>query len=381
MRGGATAAVALLLIGSAFAGWGPSGNVVQILVDTGPPAACLPPPAVLNLAQEYAVFDALVFNQIIALAVGVTYDWLAAAGWNYNGSLPPPYKAQPYMDYTGYTPKNSPWDLTNPCNWQPLHETDGRGKTWIQTHLLPYAPNIKPFFIDAAVEGKRTVPKWDCNNATTYKAQVDEVLAYSAALNDTTKMQAEVLGPQPFALITILMLRASKGWSITDIDLQTGPVLTTKLETDMVRPASAVRYLYGETTVTAYAGKGQGTKTMPGKDWVPYLSTFNEGEFPSGATCWCTVLNEWIQLWQGGDSNPDSNKFSPPLTFGFQPGCSMREPFASPEYIQKCKDARVIGGVHFRAAVDAGQAICSGVTQSVWGKIKKLYPKLDGKTC
>lgn len=47
--------------------------------------------------------------------------------------------------------------------------------------------------------------------------QVDEILRYSAALNDTTKMIAEVLGPQPFALITILQLREAKKWSITDV--------------------------------------------------------------------------------------------------------------------------------------------------------------------
>lgn len=49
--------------------------------------------------------------------------------------------------------------------------------------------------------------------------------------------------------------------------------------------------------------------------------------------------------------------------------------------MQLCKDARVIGGVHFRVAVDAGQTVCSGVTKSVWGKVKKLYPKLDGQVC
>lgn len=36
------------------------------------------------------------------------------------------------------------------------------------------------------------------------------------------------------------------------------------------------------------------------RDWLPYLSTFNEAEFPSGAVCWCTVVNEWIELWQVG---------------------------------------------------------------------------------
>ncbi|GFR41897.1 hypothetical protein Agub_g2686 [Astrephomene gubernaculifera] len=337
-------------------------------------------------------------------AANVTYNWFMAGGWNFDGAKSRKYNKSPYTDYVGYTPKNTPWDLAYPCNWQPLHETDRRGKIWIQTHMMPYLPNVTTFFVNKSAEGARTVPMWDCANRTAYKAQVDEILRFSAALTDATKMQAELLGPQPFCLFTVQKLRESKGWSITDvaafnlmsviyIDLQASVIAREKIRHDGVRPASAVRYWYGDTTVTAYAGVDAGVTTFPGKDWLPYLSTFNEAEFPSGAICWCTVLNEWIELWQGGDSNPNSNKFNPPLNFTFQPGCSMREPYATPkqpvsitiattqEYIQKCKDARVYGGVHFRAAMNAGYDICKGVTKSVWGRVKQLYPKLDGRTC
>lgn len=51
----------------------------------------------------------------------------------------------------------------------------------------------------------------------------------------------------------------------SQIDLQTSVILREKIRHDAVRPASAVRYMYGDSTVTAYAGLGAGTKTFPGK--------------------------------------------------------------------------------------------------------------------
>ncbi|KAG2449393.1 hypothetical protein HYH02_005543 [Chlamydomonas schloesseri] len=498
----------------ALAAWGPSGNVVPNVVDLGPPLRCLPPPSKLDLSKEYDVFDKLIFQQIIQIAVqvganpyiaqlsswalaswnavslydckatpaiplgisrrpvsqrtllnrnkavaaalmrmhglvdpplgaatraimasalprgksafkldpvcdgsdkswdspecvgiraaNVTYKWMMEAGWNYDGRLSRSVNARPYTDYTGYTPKNTPWDITAPCNWQPLHETDGRGKTWIQTHLIPYAANIKPFFLTPE-DAARKVDMWNCQTPAVYKSQVDEVLRYSASLNDTLKMQAEILGPQPFVLITSMMLRENKKWTITDvlafnlmsviyIDAQMAIIGKEKIRHDGIRPASAVRYWYGTNNITAYAGAGQ-IKSYPGKDWVPYLGTFNEAEYPSGAVCWCTVLNEYYELWNGGESNPKAGVYDPPLTFSFQPGCSLREPEVSPtkptsftikttkEYIQRCKDARVIGGVHFRASVDAGDQVCSGITKNAWSKITALYPKIKGETC
>ncbi|KXZ50365.1 hypothetical protein GPECTOR_16g538 [Gonium pectorale] len=108
-------------------------------------------------------------------------------------------------------------------------------------------------------------------------------------------------------------------------------------------------------------------------DWLPYVGTYNEGEFPSGA---------------GGDDN-----YNPPISWTYGKGCSLREPFTWPtkdttfsasnaqEFIALCKDARVWGGSHFRVAVEAGQQACSGVVAHVWGRISALYPRLGGRKC
>ncbi|KXZ50430.1 hypothetical protein GPECTOR_16g604 [Gonium pectorale] len=326
-----------------------------------------------------------------------TYKWMQAAGWNYDGARSRQYNKSPFTDYTGLTPKNTPWDLKYPCSWQPLHETDGRGKVWIQSHLVPYAPNVSTFFVGEE-DASRPLDFWKCDNATVYKEQVDEVIATSAALDDRMKMIAETFGPQPFTLQTMLKLRDAKKWALLDlmafglvnviqIDLQISVILRNKIKYSSVRPASAVRYLYGTKNITAYA-RGVGKATYPAKDWLPYVGTYNEGEFPSGAVCWCTVLNEWITAWQGGD-----DKHNPPISWTYGKGCSLREPFTWPtkdttfsassakEFIALCKDARVWGGSHFRVAVEAGQQACTGVVANVWDRIKALYPRLGGKKC
>ncbi|KAG2501340.1 hypothetical protein HYH03_001130 [Edaphochlamys debaryana] len=276
----------------------------------------------------------------------VTYKWMMDAGWNYDGSMSRTINKFPYTDYTNHAPVNSPWDLPYPCRWQPLHETDGRGKIWVQSHLLPYAPKVKMFFVDKDEVANRTLTMWDCENPATYKAVVDEILDYSANLNDTTKLIAELIGPQPFMLYTMLQargtaFRAQKQMSMIEgmafglmsvisTDLQTGLILREKIHHDAVRPPSAVRWLYGDQPITAYGGPGVGKATFPAKDWIPYVGTYNEAEFPSGAMCWCTVLTEWMELWQGGDNNPKASVFDPPITFTTPKGCSLREPEMSP---------------------------------------------------
>ncbi|KAG2500847.1 hypothetical protein HYH03_001608 [Edaphochlamys debaryana] len=332
-------------------------------------------------------------------AAEVTYAFAQANGWNIDGSRTRSFNRAQYEDYTNYVPKNTPWELTHQCKWQPLHETDGRGKMWIQTPFLPSLGRIKMAIMNTTAEIGRTVPMWDCGNPAAYKAEVDEILAYSATLNDTTKTIAEVFGGMPWWGIAILQLRQHKNWSTIDLFafnlvqvlmLDAGVVvLKEKYRHDAVRPASAVRWLYGGTNITAYGGPDVGrTVSLPAEDWVPYVTTSPDPEFPSGTACFCRVFTQWLQLWQGG-----STTISPPIVFGWPAaGCSIREPDMTPsgpsaffmtnmaQFRQICHDGRVIGGAHFRVAMDAGDQLCDGLVPNAWPTILKLYPKLAGKS-
>ncbi|KAG2500846.1 hypothetical protein HYH03_001607 [Edaphochlamys debaryana] len=345
-------------------------------------------------------------------AAEVTYAFAQANGWNADGSRTRSFNKAQYEDYINYVPKNTPWELTHQCKWQPLHETDGRGKVgsglkglkglkgpgvvedgswtqanlmhavpprslvlqfWIQYPLLSYLKDVGMTLINKTAEIGRTAPMWDCENPAVYKAEVDEILAYSAALNDTTKTITEFIGGLPWWLFAMQQLRQHKNWSTTDLfafnlvqvlQVDAGViVLKEKIRNDAVRPASAVRWLYGGSNVTAYGGPAVGgTVSLPA---------------------------EWLQLWQGGSAT-----ISPPIVYGWPAaGCSLREPEMSPsgptffslssmaQFRQTCQDARVIGGVHFRAGVTAGDQMCDGLVSGAWPKIQQLYPKLAGNTC
>ncbi|KAG2493767.1 hypothetical protein HYH03_007988 [Edaphochlamys debaryana] len=331
-------------------------------------------------------------------AAEASYAFFQAAGYNVDGSRTRSFNKAAFEDYSNYVPKNSPWDLPFPCNYQPLHETDGRGKFMITYPNLSYLRSGVNFTLLNETERARTVPMWNCSDINTYKREVDEILAYSATLNDTTKTQAEFLGGGPWWLVAIAQLRAAKAWSTTDLmafnlvqilQLDTMILfLKEKLFHDSVRPASAVRWLYGSSPVTAYGGPGVGTTSMPARDWVPYILTSHEAEYPSGTACWCRLFTEWLTLWQGG-----STSISPPITFGWPQGCSLREPEVGPsadtffslgsmeQFRKTCQDARVIGGVHFRAGVTGGDQLCEGIAGGVWPKALALYPKLAGSKC
>ncbi|KAG2501005.1 hypothetical protein HYH03_000826 [Edaphochlamys debaryana] len=333
-------------------------------------------------------------------AAETAYDQIKASGYNLDGKLSRSFNAAPFEDYTGYVPRNTPWELSHRCNWQPLHMTDGGGKFWIQYPLLAHlgrGNGAAMTLVNKSEVMNRSVPMWDCEHPTVYKAEVDEVLAASAALNDTTKAVTEFLGGLPWWLLAMQQLRAPRSWSTTDLlafnlvqVLQTDAlvlVMKEKYVYDAVRPVSAVRWLYGNTNVTAYGGSGVGTTSMPARDWLPYLNA-QEPEYPSGTACWCRLFTEWLQLWQGG-----AEAITPPIIFGWPKGCSLREPEASPaadtyfplltmaHFRKTCQDARVIGGVHFRAGVKAGDELCAGLAGGVWGKVKALYPKLAGGQC
>jgi hypothetical protein len=116
-------------------------------------------------AGESSIISPRVLGSVVAADI---LDDMMVDGWNYNGSMS--FKREctancrPFSDTTGYTPKNSPWVLTNVKAWQPLIESDGNGFFYAQEHVTPHiGTEAKPVILTREQIDARTLsdPRYD----------------------------------------------------------------------------------------------------------------------------------------------------------------------------------------------------------------------------
>ena len=146
---------------------------------------------------------------------------------------------------------------------------------------------------------------------------------------------------------------------------------------DAVRPFSAIHHIYGDKAVTAWGGVGQGSvDDIPGKEWKSYLAAADHPEYPSASACFCTAQAQAARKYFNSD------------TLGFQVdrtvGSSKTEPGITPatnttlswktwtEFSQDCGQSRVWAGVHFQAAVDVSNKLCSVFGDTAFEYINEL---------
>ena len=228
------------------------------------------------------------------------------------------FNRRPYEDYTNYRPVNTAYTLFLPSRWQPLLTTPGNGTFTMQQFITPQWSITRPYSYDRP-DLFRT-PEPSASNILhfqDYKAQADEVIAVQAGLTDMEKMIAELFDNKISSLgFSALFITLSRGLSLDEFvhyDFLTnaaafdGGIATwnEKYRFDAVRPVSAIRFLYGNRTVSGWGGPGKGTVRLPGREWRSYLNTANHPDTrrgqhasaphtrrPAGAT--------WARIASGG---------------------------------------------------------------------------------
>ena len=134
-----------------------------------------------------------------------------------------------------------------------------------------------------------------------------------------------------------------------------------KTRWDAVRPFSAIRFVYNDNLVTAWGGPGKGTVELPANEWRSYLPVADHPEYPSASAAFCSAHAQSSRLFLGTDNLGWS--------FPVPAGSSVIEPGHTPQadltlsfdtwstFEHECGQSRFWAGVHFPAAVPAGQAI------------------------
>jgi len=235
-----------------------------------------------------------------------------------------------------YVPVNSPDPISeigifgddfDPNRWQPLRVPNGTvldedelavvddlnlDSFGDQQFLTPHWGAVTPFALDDSAQFRPTPPPMvgsfepyedaigqTGTNDAAYRAQVTEVLEFSANLDDREKVIAEFWADGPrtesppghwnqlahgvierdeMDLTESVHLFFALNGALLDAGIATWEA---KRFYDYIRPASAIRWLFEGTDILAWGGPNMDTQLIPAETWRPYQSiTFVTPPFP-----------------------------------------------------------------------------------------------------
>jgi hypothetical protein len=302
------------------------------------------------------------------------------------------FNRQPYSDYTGYEPVNTPYQLRDPSRWQPRITTVGSGVFTAQQFVTPQLGKTRPYSYADPVQFRTPRPEASDPTGrpgrTAYQAQADEVLMASANLTDYQKMVAELFNNKIESLgFSAVFAAQSRGLSLIDfihLDFVTNlaafdtgiAVWSEKRRWDAVRPFSAIRYLYGKRPVTAWGGPGRGTVTLPADQWKEYLNVADHPEYPSGSAAFCSAHAQSARRFLGSDAlnwTVPTPKGSSRIEPGITPSSDINiGPWTTwTQFENECGLSRLWGGVHFRAAIVEGHPLGRAIGEQVYLFVKR----------
>ncbi|HSM74306.1 MAG TPA: vanadium-dependent haloperoxidase [Desulfobacterales bacterium] len=292
------------------------------------------------------------------------------------------YNMQPYADYTGYAPVNTAYKLKAPSRWQPHILVSPYGISRVQQYITPQYALVIPYsYNDPSVFSVAPPLKSQWRGSPNarglrmsrgsanadYIAQAVEVIEASANLTDEEKMTAELFDDKIRSLgfASIFAARGLSAIEFVHYDFlvnaaafDTGIVMwQEKTRYDAVRPFSTIRFLFGESPITAWGGPGKGTvNDLPANQWRSYLPVADHPEYPSGSTGVCEAHAQASRLFFGDDQlgwSVPAPAGSSVIEPGVTPSRDINLFFDSwTDFAEDCGNSRLWGGVHFRDAID-----------------------------
>ncbi|MBX2854039.1 MAG: vanadium-dependent haloperoxidase [Rhodobacteraceae bacterium] len=357
-----------------------------------------------------------------------------------------------FADITGYTPVNSPDpDADNapggedfdPNRWQPLRvpngtvvdengnpvATDDPASYKDQVVLTPNWSSVTPFALPSGDAVRPDAPPQlgdfdvyvDALGAVTtgdqaYRDQFTAVLETSAELTVEQKVIAEFWADGPrtesppghwnqfaqdlskregYGVDDDVKLFFALNSAIFDASIATWEA---KNHYDYIRPQSAIRDLYFDQEVEAWAGPNLGTQTILGQEWQPYQNTtfvtppFQE--FTSGHSAFSTAAAVVLAKYIGSDQfydgvsvgNYDLNGDGELDLLGefIAPELSFEDYDGPPVVLQwdtlgdaadEAGVSRIYGGIHIQDGDLRGRAIGDEVAELSFDKAETLFER------
>jgi membrane-associated phospholipid phosphatase len=280
-----------------------------------------------------------------------------------------------YMDFDNFDKST----IVDPGKWAPIRKN---GVT--QKFIGSQFPTVKPFAMQSADQFLPPTPP--AYNSAEQQAAEAELIDINANLTDTQKVIAEhwieaAISPTGHQNEWAQFVSKRDQHTLDEdvkmffgLNLGMGDggiaVRHTKKHYDIARPISTIRYDHAGTQMQGYAGPGQGTQTIDGGDWKPYISTPAFPAYISGHSTWGSTAAEYLKLWTGSDAFGDS--------YTMQAGASAIEPGITPaqpvtlqwDTFSEAADedgmSRLYGGVHWRYDMEAGRQLGIDLAQNAY---------------
>ncbi len=307
-------------------------------------------------------------------------------------------QANGYADTTGYVPVNTPDQIIDPTRWQPLRVPNGSGGFVVQKFVTPQWGTVTPFSLTSGSQFRPAGPVRDASSPA-YKSQADQILQYSAQLNDQTKTIADYWANGPhtvtppghwdvfgqFYVAQYLSLKyrhdlnndVKMFFALSNAVFDAGiAAWDCKRAYDSVRPITAVHYLYTGKQITAWGGYGKGTQTIDGGQWIPYQeATVVTPAFPeyiSGHSTFSAAGAYTLQQVTG--NNLFGNSYiALPGSSDIEPGITPKLPvtllwLTLTDAADQAGLSRRYGGIHFQQGDLDGRQVGQQVATQAWSK-------------
>ena len=354
-------------------------------------------------------------------AAQAVIDFRARDGANQYADEPgtPPNVTTAYSDYTGYHTANPPMAycqptmtldqcygtrplvITDPLAWQPLIGPTGSTQSFIGCHF----ERVVPFALRSADQydhlHRADTPDVQ-KDERRYRENVEEVLRFSASLDDARKLIVEYwadgpaseLPPGHWGLFAQFVSQRDRNTVDEDVKMffvmhnasfDAGIVAWHfKRLYDGVRPITAVRHLMRGQLVTAWGGPGQGVKEILGETWSPYNPGTNlTPAFPgyiSGHSTFSGASAEVLRLFTGSDRFDFSTivpkgfgRAEDPVTHPIPP-VDTRVSYATfTEAAEAAALSRILGGIHFMDDNTTGLFLGRRIGRQAWEKAQTYF--------
>lgn len=357
-----------------------------------------------------------------------TAKLMSLDGWNQNGDLTgtQDFYKLPFKDFTGYRPRNGPYEIEFPFRWQPFGETNRRGFFFHQDFVTPQLRQALSFTLSPKqTENRRvTLPyrrpnvrlgSEDPRDKRLLQNLAREVLAISANLTEDQRLMAEyfdnkvkgfiapgfalVNGQNTFGTFSIApvfrfeLLAQYLNFTPDDnmiyglaanVLAYDATVLAwkEKVRVDLIRPTGqTMKMLFGNRRFAVWGGPGNEPVKIRAGEWQPYIRTMPHAEFPSGSSCLCEALVEHALIVTGGENNVPYTVRIPKGSSSFYPGVVPSEDRELviekiTDWSKICGESRLWAGVHFRPSIMAGKKLCNGLGRRAQNLVDDL---LEGK--
>ena len=287
-----------------------------------------------------------------------------------------------------YVPSNPPKELS----WQPslLGQTQ-----FVLAHWL----RVRPFALTSSSQFLPPGPRLRKSDGS-YSRAVDEIIRYSATLNDINKVKAEYWadGPQTeqppghwilfaggvsrksgYSLDQNVKLHFAVSNALFDAGIA---AWNAKRVYDFIRPVMAVRTLKAGTTIRAWGGPGAGSRFIPAETFQSYIPTPSFPDYVSGHSTFSAAAARVLRMFTGSDSLNMSTTIAAGDSFvepNLTPSRTVRLVWSTfTAAVQEAGESRIIGGIHFRDANLDGITLGTSVGSNTWSKAQAYFSGIAG---